>query len=43
LSDFVCSAPVSAFVGGLLPSMLLGLGLYAQVVGGFTKPSRLGA
>ena len=42
LATFLRTGPTTAFVAGLLPSMLLGLGLYALVVGGFTEPSKLG-
>jgi hypothetical protein len=42
LARFLRTGPATAFVAGLLPSMLVGLGLYALVVGGFTEPSKLG-
>jgi hypothetical protein len=42
LTTFLHSGLLTAFVAGLLPSMLLGLGLYALVVGGFIEPSKLG-
>lgn len=42
LARFLRTGPLTAFVAGLLPSMLLGLGLYALLVGGFTEPSKLG-
>ena len=40
-STFARSGPVTAFVAGLLPSVVVGLGVYALVVGGFTEPSEL--
>ena len=42
LASFLRTGLATSFVAGLLPSMLLGLGLYALVVGGFTEPSKLG-
>ena len=39
---FLSAGPVTAFVGALLPSLLVALGVYAAVVGGFTQPSELG-
>lgn len=42
LAGFLRGEPIRAFVAGLVPSMLLGLGLYALVAGGFVEPSKLG-
>ena len=42
VARFLRTGPVNACAAGMLPSMLLGLGLYALVVGGFTEPSKLG-
>ena len=39
--SFLKTGPVTSFVAGLLPSILVGLGLYALIVGGFTEPSEL--
>jgi hypothetical protein len=40
-STFARSGPVTAFIAALLPSMVVGLGVYALVVGGFTEPPEL--
>lgn len=40
-TSFLKTGPVTSFVAGLLPSILVGLGVYALIVGGFTEPSEL--
>ena len=39
---FVRSGVMAAFVAGLIPFVFIGLLLYAQIVGGFIEPSKLG-
>ena len=41
-SEFVRSGVMTAFVAGLFPFVFIGLLLYAQIVGGFIEPSKLG-
>jgi hypothetical protein len=41
-STFMRSGVMTAFVAGLIPFIFIGLLLYAQIVGGFIEPSKLG-
>jgi hypothetical protein len=41
-SRFMKTGPVTAFVGVLLPTLLVGLIAYALVTGGFIEPSKMG-
>jgi hypothetical protein len=42
ISTFMRSGVMTAFVAGLVPFAFIGLLLYAQIVGGFIEPSKLG-
>ena len=39
---FLKTGPLTAFVATLLPSLLVGLGVYMLITGGFIEPSKLG-
>jgi hypothetical protein len=41
-STYLRSGVMTAFVAGLIPFIFIGLLLYAQIVGGFIEPSKLG-
>ena len=39
---FAKAGPVVMFAAGLLPALIIGLGLYAAIFGSFVEPSALG-
>src|SRR5574341_1188230 len=43
LGDFVRRGPAIAFMAAELPLLIIGLGVYAAIFGGFVQPSEMGA